>query len=122
MEKLFTPNKWFVLFCALFIVVFATLRWVVDTRVQSTAKAVGEDIYSWVWRDKNVCSTADMTEARILKRDENQAVVEVSGEQTLAPFDGSEKSEVKACKSPCKVTLTFYKLQNDWRLGRVELQ
>lgn len=121
MEKIFTPNKWFVLFCAVFIGIFASLQWVITTHLSSVAKTYGEDIYSWVWLERNLCSSADMTDAKILKRSENDAVVQVSGEQTLCPFDDKKPSD-KGVKSPCRATLTFYRLNNDWRLGKVELQ
>jgi hypothetical protein len=90
--------------------------------LETSAKAFGEDIYSWVWLDKNVCSSADMTDAKILHQNSNDAVVEVSGEQTFGPFDSSKPCALPAGKSQCKAVLTFYRLQNDWRLGRVEFQ
>jgi hypothetical protein len=122
MDKIFVPNKWFVLFCALFIGVYATLNWVISARIQARAKTVGEDIFTWVWLDKNVCSSADMSEAHVLKRDENSTTVEVSGEQTVGPFDGSKSCAVTPGKAHCQAVLTFYKSQNEWQLGRVELQ
>jgi hypothetical protein len=122
MEKLFTPNKWFVLFCALFIGIFFTLQWVISTRIQTKAKEVGEDIFTWIWVDKNLCASADMTDAKILKRDANDAVVEVSGTQTVCPYGEKSPAGANVQTSKCKAILTFYRQQNDWALGKVELE
>lgn len=121
MEKIFTPNKWFVLFCAVFIGIFASLNFVITTRLASEAKQYGVDIFSWVWLDKNLCATADMTDAKVLKRGENDAVVEVSGEQVVSPFEDNKPTD-KGVKNSCKAILTFYRFNNDWKLGRVELE
>ena len=123
MDKLFTPNKWLVLFCAVFVAIYATLNWVINSRLQATAKIYGDDIFSWVWMDKNVCAKADMSEAKVLQRSDTAAVVEVTGEQVVGPFDGSRPFPMKASSSVvCKAKLTFYKLKDGWELGKVELQ
>jgi len=122
MDKFFIPNKWLVLFCAVFIAIVGTLQWVINSRLQATAKNYGDEIFSWVWLDRNVCAKADMTDAKVLHRSENDAVVQVSGEQTLGAFDGSLPCNLKNYTGPCQATLTFYRLQNRWELGKVELQ
>jgi hypothetical protein len=122
MEKLFTPSKWFVLFCALFIAVFVALQFVVTTRLETVAEKVGEDIFTWVWFDKNLCSSADMNRAKVIKLNPNDAIVEISGEQTLCPFDEKLPSQWKTEKNSCRAVLTFYKLRNGWALGKVELE
>jgi len=122
MDKLFTPNRWLVLFCAVFIAIVATLQFVINSRLQATARNFGDDIFTWVWLDKNICAKAYMTDAKILHRSENDAVVQVSGEQSLGAFDGSKPCTLQTCTSPCKATLTFYRYGNNWELGKVELQ
>ncbi|MGH9550615.1 MAG: hypothetical protein ACRD3W_14645, partial [Terriglobales bacterium] len=116
------PNRWFVLFCAAFIAVFGALQWVTHTRLIDNAKVVGEDVFTWIWLDRNVCSTAQLTEGKVLKMNANDAVVEVSGQQTVSPFDTTKKVTMKPATSPCKATLSFYRSGKFWKLGKVELQ
>jgi hypothetical protein len=139
MDKLFTPNRWFVLFCGVFIGVFALLQFVITVRLEAVAKNVGTHVFSWVWREKNLSSNANMTQAKVLHRSANDAVVEVSGEQWIAALakpQGNEPDKSSSSpgdrsapmklnqgeKSECKAVLTFYKQQNQWRLGKVELK
>ena len=103
MEKIFTPNRWFVLFCAAFILIFALLQYVSTTRLQLRAKLEGEKIFNWSWQDRNLVSAAKITEEKILKRNETSAEVEVVGQQVISPLDvqtskmkESERGQVKA--------------------------
>lgn len=123
MEKLFTPNKWFVLFCAAFIAVFALLQYVISTRLQTEAKEQADAIYTWVWPDENLRSNARISDARVVKRTDKDAVVEVTGVQTLSPFEDLGKKiavDEKSGKNQIKAILTFYKMKNEWVLGKVE--
>jgi len=128
MEKLFQPNKWFVLFCAIFIAIFAALSYVTKLRLEAFAKANAVEIFTWVWADRNLCSAATITEAKVLKMNANDAVVEVSGEQTVAPWDVKLLSKAELAQpggkpetTACKAILTVYRNQNNWALGKVEL-
>jgi hypothetical protein len=89
MEKLFRPNKWFVGFCGLLIVVFVSLQYVSRMRLQGLAQAWGKEIYTWV-----------------------------TGVQTL-DWSGDQPQH---SETECGAQLTFYKTNNDWVLGKVELQ
>lgn len=118
MEKLFRPNKWFVGFCGLLIVVFVSLQYVSRMRLQSLAEAWGNEVYTWDWPARNLHSRATMTKAEVIKKTESDAVVKVTGTQTL------EESGAKPQRSDteCGAVLNFYKTNNDWVLGKVELQ
>jgi hypothetical protein len=125
MEKIFTPNKWFVLFCTVFIGIFVGLQYVIRERVETAAKQIGEQVFTWDWQDKNICSRARMSKAKIIKLTENDAVIQLSGEQEFSPLERAKPNPAKPetlDHSPCQATLTFYKQQNNWVLGRVELQ
>ena len=137
MDKLFTPNKWFVFFCAMFIGVFVLLQYVSSQVLIDIAKSCATGVFTWDWQDKNVASRVDIKDVKVINRNGTDAVVEVSGEQYFVPFDTiipeqkglpgepSKPEVVDKSKStehdPCKATLTLYKLQNKWVLGKVEL-
>ena len=120
MEKFFQPNKWFVMFCAILIAVFVLLQSVSNMRVLDGAKAVARDLFTWQWDDCD--ASVDITDASVLKKTETDAVVQVKGRQSLrfAPPDNKMGSKERA--ADVTATLTFYKSQNDWFLGKVELQ
>lgn len=122
MEKIFTPNRWFVGFCALFIAIFVSLQWVINTRLQTYAEKVGENVFTWIWPDHNLMSATKITGTKILKRNETSAIVEVSGDQTISPFDPKTAGKNESEQSKVKAILTFYRIKNDWRLGTVEFE
>lgn len=125
MEKIFYPNKWFVLFCGLLVLVWIVLQSVANMRIAEHAKLVGQHIFSWSWPDRRWLSAAQITKADVLHRTGTDAVVKIEGRQVLtmpgagSQIDsGSSKSEVVDCAA----TLTFYKASNNWVLGKVELK
>jgi hypothetical protein len=120
LEKIFNPNKWFVAFCALLIAVFAGLQFVVSMRLEDLAKGWCKEVYTWDWPPLNMHSSIKITDAQVVKRGENDAVVKVHGVQTLKKIDGG--ADGPAVVTKCGAQLTFYKKKNDWFLGRVELQ
>lgn len=128
MEKLFHPNKWFVAFCASLIAVFALLQFVVNMRLENLAKGWCSEIYTFDWPPLKLHSSVKVTDAHVVKRGENDAVVKVHGLQTLEKIEVEKIAggAVAAASAPevtkCGAQLTFYKQNNDWFLGKVELQ
>ena len=130
LEKIFHPNKWFVAFCAALITVFMLLQFVVNTRLENLAKGWCNEIYTWDWPPLNMHSSVKVTDAQVVKRGEADAVVKVHGLQTLQKMDagaGAVSGALSGASSAAEVTkcgaqLTFYKQNNDWLLGKVELQ
>lgn len=118
MEKLFRPNKWFVGFCGLLIVVFLSLQYVSRMRLQGLAQAWGAEIFTWDWPGQNLHSIGKMTKADVVKKTESDAVVKVTGTQTL----DRSGAQPQHTETECGAQLTFYKTNNDWVLGKVELQ
>jgi|SRR5271170_5486924 len=123
-EKIFYPNKWFVAFCGLLVVVWASLQWVINMRIADEAKAVGQEIFTWSWASCHWRSTAQMTRADVLRRSATDAIVKVQGRQVLTikgnglqGANAGGRSEVVDCSA----TLTFYRLSNHWQLAKVEL-
>lgn len=118
MEKLFRPNKWFVAFCGILIVVFVSLQYVSRMRLQHLAEAWGAEIYTWNWPGADLHSSAKMTKVDIVKKSESDAVIRVTGMQSLDQSGSSQKHS----ETECSALLNFYKSNNDWVLGKVELQ
>lgn len=125
MEKIFTPNKWFVAFCGLLVVVFLSLKWVINMRIADEAKEIGQEIFTWKWDSLNWQSSAEMTGAEVLRVTDTDAIVKVQGKQVLTRSSGDGQNEAGQPKREvvdCGATLTFYKSSNKWKLGKVELQ
>jgi len=121
MEKIFTPNKWFVGFCALLIVVVATLKVVGDMHLAEIASEVGKDVFIWEWPSMGLSSRCMSMKSHVLRRDANDAVVEVSGHQIIAKL--GQDNKMKEEEQPeAKAVLTFYRRSNKWELGKVELK
>ncbi|HEY9679460.1 MAG TPA: hypothetical protein V6C76_15740 [Drouetiella sp.] len=118
MEKLFTPNKWFVGFCGILIVVFLSLQYVSRARLLDLAQAWAAEIYTYDWPGANLHSSAKMTKADLVKKTESDAVIKVSGKQSLDVTGAAPKHS----ETECGAQLTFYKHNNEWVLGKVELQ
>lgn len=122
MEKIFS---WPVLvtICAIFIVTWISLQAVSNMRVQAKAQLFGDRIFSWNWPAESLQSRAEITEASIVKKSDNDAVVKISGKQILAPYqpgDSLDNSPKGSQTVDCAAVLTLYRMNNDWELGRVE--
>lgn len=115
MEKFFRPNKYLVLFCALFILVCGLYQLVASLRLSDMAKTTGAEVFTWYWPAYHLRSQALITEAAILRKSEMDAVVKIKGNQTLLSDDKTRLSQLDAI-------LTFYRASNHWVLGKVELQ
>lgn len=122
MEKVFQVNKWFVGFCAALIVIFAALQIVSTLRLSDLAKKAGSDVFSWSVPELNIQSVAEIKDARIMKRSDNTATIKVTGEQTFSAPDRTSQTRLTTQKSECSAVLTFYRENNNWILGRVELE
>ncbi len=124
MDKIFSPNKWFVVFCGLLVVTWACLQWVVQQRIVDEAKTVGQKIFSWSWSDK-WRSTVRITRAEVVRRSATDAIVKIEGRQALVAVrsDSQERqTPEKLERVDCSALLTFYRMGNRWFLGKVELQ
>jgi hypothetical protein len=114
-EKLFRPSKWFVGFCGLLVIVWLGLQYVANMRLEDEARNIAAQILNWSWPRYNYQSQAEITGARVVRKSDTDAIVEVKGRQKL--FDGSQPETVD-----CNVKLLLYKASNNWVLGRVEQQ
>lgn len=125
MEKIFTPNRWFVLFCALLILVWGALRIVADIRLCERAKSFGHIIFTWNWPDLALQSKVESINAQVLRRGSHDAVVTVTGRQVISKLplsDDQSKIKESSTKTDLKAILTFYRDQDKWELGKVELK
>ena len=122
MEKIFS---WPVLvsFCAIFIVCWVALQSVSNMRVEAKAQFFGDKIFSWNWPDEKMQSRGEITEASIVKKSDNDAIVKISGKQVLTVNPGTDSLDNSPGKTEtvdCAAVLTLYRKNNDWELGRVE--
>lgn len=115
MEKIFSFNKWFILFCALLIVTFGTLKVVGDMRICEEANFLARTMFSWEWPELKANATVDSIRTKVLEHTANDAIVEVSGNQSIATNGATTNGTFLA-------NLSFYKQQNKWILGKVELK
>lgn len=124
LEKLFLSSKWFVVFCALFIVVWLALQVVSNMRLENESQIIGNNLFSWTWPERSWESRGDITKVSILQKTDNDAVVEVIGKQTLLKPPETARLDREAQQSEtvdCSAKLTLYRRNNKWVLGRVEL-
>lgn len=125
MEKLFSW-KVLVSFCALFIVTYIMLQTVSNMRLESEAQMIGDGIFSWNWPDANWDwqSRGQITEASIVRKSDNDAVIKVTGKQIITERQPGQSLDNSAGRSEtvdCSATLTLYRKSNKWVLGRVDL-
>lgn len=118
MEKLFTPGKWFVAFCAIFVVVFVVRNYVRMSRIEAESKSYGETVFDWRYEPGRLKSTCEMLDAKVLKSDDNSATVEVSGKQHLSDLDKAGPDKTVECKA----VVYIYRQDNHWQLGSIEVR
>lgn len=110
MEKIFTPNRWFIGFCALLIVVVGALKIVGDMHLAEEAKLVAANIFSFDWPGLGVESRVSSINAHVISHSEHDAVVEVSGRQYIAKLvpapakAATEPAETLAATTPAAST------------------
>jgi hypothetical protein len=119
-EKVFRPSKWFVGFCAVLVLVWFGYQAVASARISEEAKAEAAAIFDWSYPPLRAVSHADITDAKVLKKSETVAVVEVKGKQNLNLTSETGVNTIET--ADCGATLTFYKRNKNWILGKVELQ
>jgi hypothetical protein len=123
MEKLFSW-KVLVSFCAVFIVTWIMLQVVSNMRLESEAVMYGNAVFSWSWPGENWESRGDMTEASIIRKSDNDAVIKVSGKQQITASirgEALDNSPAQSQTVDCTAVLTLYRNRGKWVLGRVEL-
>jgi len=123
MEKFFSW-KILVSFCAVFIVTWVALQTVSTMRLQGEAELLATRIFSWDWPDQNWRSTVEITDASIVHKGDNDAVIKVAGKQKIMPGNDKQSLDNSAVKSEtvdCSAVLTLYRKSGKWVLGRVEL-
>jgi len=125
MDKLFTPNRYFIGFCALLVAVVFAWTYIRDQMLLEEAKLKCEELGTWNWPAIGISSRIGNVEAKILKRTDNDAEVEVQGKQVfdIQPH-GIDTQALAGTESNYKATLTLYKNGESrrWRLGKVEGQ
>lgn len=124
MENLFRPNRWFVLFCALLVLVWGVLQLVSNMRLADEAKLAGRHIFTWDWPGLGWSSRVEISDTILVHRSDTDAIVRIKGKQLVtssrsAAHRGPDRENLEALD--LEATLTFYRLSNDWVLGRVEL-
>ena len=128
-ENIFTPNRWFVLFCGILILVWGALRIVADIRLCEKAKVVGAEIFTFNWPDPSICTKVQSIKAQVMRRSSHDAVVTVTGRQAVYdlmtvkvdPEQGPDAVKPTA-ENDLNAVLTFYKSEDRWELGKVELK
>jgi hypothetical protein len=122
MEKFFTPNRIFVFFCAALIAIWASLQFVSNQLLSALAERDGKSIFGWSWPNLKLNEQVDSIHTEVLSRSSTDAVVKVSGVQTLhkALDDGTLVKEVGK-PTDCSATLRYYHNNKSWILGGVEL-
>jgi hypothetical protein len=135
MDKIFTPNRYFVGFCAVLILAVFAANYIRDQRILEQAKLIGRQEAEWTWPSQGVSTNVGEIKAKILKQTENDATVEVHGEQSITAtgpiLNPSSNSTSNPGSNPAansnsdfKAVLTLYKNGNSriWLLGKVEGQ
>jgi hypothetical protein len=115
---------YFVGFCAVFIVIFAAMKFVSNMRVQAEAELLCEHIFNWNWPGVNWQSNAKVTGVEIVSRGDNDAVVKLTAKQEASVYKPGETLDISSRRSEtddCTATVTLYKLNNKWMIGSVEL-
>src|SRR5688572_6506125 len=120
--------------------VLVALQVVKSSHLEQVAVAEAEEIYSWVWPAGEAPTTSSsggdsfaaalwssrmkVKETNIVSRTDKDAVVKVKGVQTVAglkpgvnPVDNDKEHRETV---ECSATLTFYRRNDRWELGRAE--
>ncbi len=138
MEKIFRPNRIFVIFCLLLIFVWLGLQHVSNMRIKEAAKGEALEIFDWNWPGQ-VSSKAEVLDVAVLSKSEFEAKVRVKAKQTLIKLGSvalteSQKDETQnqgqstkiqpaagaASSSDTACVLTLYRSNRNWVLGKVE--
>lgn len=115
---------YFVGFCALFIVVYGTLKVVSNMRVQEECRELSASIFNWKWPGQNWESKAELTDVEVVSKGDNDAVVKIKAKQTATaykPGDEIDSTTGRSQTEECTATINLYKLNDQWIIGSVEL-
>ena len=134
MEKLFRPNRIFVIFCLLLIIVWLGLQYVSNMRVSEVARMEAAEVFDWKWPGQ-VSSNVEITDVSVLSKSENEAKVRVKAKQTFTKLASAETAnhcnqeksapetqptQGAASSSDTACVLTLYRSNRNWVLGKVE--
>lgn len=123
MEKLFSW-KVLVSFCTVFLLSWILLQTVSNMRLEAEAQLIGESLFAWSWPSQSWQSKAEITQASIVRKSDNDAIIKISGKQTISSPEAPgalDNSPTQPQTVDCSATLTLYKESGKWILGRVEL-
>jgi len=122
MDKIFTPNRIFVLFCAALVAIWACLQFVSNQLLSAMAERDGKAIMGWTWPQLKLAERVNSVHAQVISRSGTDAVVKVSAQQTLEKLldDGISYQDVGK-PTDCSATLRYYHNNKSWILGGVEL-
>jgi hypothetical protein len=135
MEKLFRPNRIFVIFCLLLIIVWLGLQYVSNMRISEAARLEAAEVFDWKWPGQ-VSSNVEITDVSVLSKSENEAKVRVKAKQTFTklagangtadqgnqekPVSATQPAPGAASSSDTACVLTLYRSNRNWVLGKVE--
>jgi hypothetical protein len=135
MKKIFSFNKFFISFCIFFILVWIALQVVVYMRMVNTAQIDGAKVLAWSWPNANVKSTISIYDTKVIKKDHNDVIIKIFANQTIEPINperfslavrGMTRRNTEGIMlepdTKCAVTLTYYRTNKQWLLGKVECQ
>ncbi len=136
MEKIFRPNRIFVIFCLLLIVVWLGLQYVSNMRISEAAREEAIEVFDWQWPGQ-VSSNVEVIDVSVLSKSDNEAKVRVKAKQTLTKMaetaDNAKEKDTQKSTSPevqpasgpasssdTACVLTLYRSDRNWVLGKVE--
>jgi hypothetical protein len=133
MKKLFSFNKFFISFCVLFLLVWIALQIVNHMRIKEMAKLDGERVLAWTWPEKNVRSAINIYDTKLLKKDHNEIIAKVLAVQSIQTMNSGADlttdrtnqvnlNDNRRSASDCSVTLTYYRTNDQWFLGKVDCE
>ncbi len=122
MDKLFTPGKWFVGFCAAFVLIFLSTKYVHDQRMGEEGKMYVQKMFTFTFPALGVSSTFEPKEAQIVKSEENEAQIRVSGVQSIIKSQSGAAAQEAPQTAQCQALIKLYKDQGKWRVGAVEAE
>lgn len=129
------PAKIFVGICTAFLIVWGALQVVASMRLEEDARLAAQRILSWKWTLDDGAESKGAAksflpgceaefrpeEATVKQRNQSDALVMVKGKQCFVAQSQEESAAYKT-EEDCSITLSFYKHNNHWILGRVEME
>lgn len=116
----------FLAFAVILALVLVAQQVVKNMHVQRAAEDYATQLFTWDWPDNNWQSQAQIIESNVVSRTDKDAVVKVRGSQILTTYKpGVNPVDITSKRSEtvdCTATLTFYKHNDHWELGKVELE